>query len=154
MYLELAYLLYEYLLTSRITSPSFLLLAIDLEFYKRDHHIVTKIGLASSKSTIFIDADIRPTEEHCAHYIITENKGYRHGKFVADNQDKYNFGLSREVSLGDVGEVIIKDVLVGSRGLPIILVRHSVQGDLEKLKEVGCCLEEEVTIELDIAIAF
>jgi hypothetical protein len=110
---------------------------------------VTEIGLASSKSTIFIDADIRPTEEHCAYYITTENKEYRNG-----NQDKYNFGLSREVSLGDVGEVIIKDILVGSGGLPIVLVRHSVQGDLEKLKEVGYCLEEEVTIELDIAIAF
>lgn len=46
----------------------------------------------------------------------SQNKEYRNSKFMADNQDKYNFGLSREVSLGDLEEVIMKDILVGSGG--------------------------------------
>lgn len=152
--LGLAHLLAGYLTTTGITSPPFLLLSVDLEFYELDHHRVTEIGLAWCESTTFLDQDPIPNPKCCSHYIISENKCYRNGLYVPDQLDFFNFGLSLEVSLSDVPQTITDQVLKASNGLPVVLVGHSMQGDLARLQELGVCLEGIVTAEFDIGIAF
>jgi len=152
--LGLAHLLSEYMTTTGITSPPFLLLSVDLEFYELDHHLVTEIGLAWCESTTFADHDTIPTSGCCSHYIISEHKCYRNGRYVPDQREHFSFGLSQEVSLCDVAHRIGDDILMVGNGLPVVLVGHSMEGDLARLKELGLCLEEMVTAEFDIGIAF
>ena len=137
-----------------MTSPPFLFLSIDLEFYELDNHIVTEIGLAWCESTTFVDHNTILTPECCRHYIISENKGYRNSQFVPDEREHFDFGLSEEVSLYDITHSITHEILQASNGLLVVLVGHSMEGDLARLTELGLWLEELVTAEFDIGIAF
>jgi len=128
--------------------------AIDIECFELDHRLVTEVGFAAYHSTSFITDVFSGSLEHAAHFIVEENEGFRNGRFVDDNQDHFNFGLSECVRLNDIKEGLLQRMECAGKGLPVILVGHSVQGDLEKLKEIGCDLEEYIAMTWDIAIAW
>lgn len=74
--------------------------------------------------------------------------------YVPDQLDHFNFGLGQEVSLDDVVHTITDYILKASNGLPVVLVGHSMEGDLARLQELGACLEGIVTAEFDTGIVF
>ncbi|KAJ3322172.1 hypothetical protein HDU76_013936, partial [Blyttiomyces sp. JEL0837] len=117
--------------------------SVDVEAYEHDHDKILEIGWIlydPSHSNVLITK----------HYVVSENKDVKNGRYVPDNRDKFGFGQTETKSLDEIivelkaslrwGSLASAGVVgrdVSSKPRPLVLVGHAVSGDIQWLRDCG-----------------
>ncbi|KAI5853492.1 hypothetical protein BZA05DRAFT_418276 [Tricharina praecox] len=147
--------------------PRPVLVAIDVEAWEQDHNQITEIGIATLDTALIPSAAELPALSladmdmanidydnpapktrasvineliKCRHLRIHENRSLRNGIYVSDAADKFDFGESEWVSLGDVPAILGESLRFfdeNGNKRNVIIVGHDVKQDLAYLRITG-----------------
>jgi len=112
-------------------------LSIDIESWERDHSIILEIGWAWLQWSKTEDGQVQEAGD-CQHLVMSEYLGYRNGQYTADNQQYFQFGKTRKVSLKSaLKELTATMEYLCSNGAPLLLVFHNASAEIEYFAGLG-----------------
>jgi hypothetical protein len=120
------------------------LLSIDIEMWEKGCRDMLEIGIAhaSPPSNGKVSAKEEKNGIGSDHYIIEDNLHLKNGEQVPDNRDKFQYGISEEIALAEVSKVMKEHVkVIAADSDRIVLVGHSVHGDVAWLQNIGVDLK-------------
>jgi hypothetical protein len=121
-----------------------MLLSIDIEMWEKGCRDMLEIGIAhaSPPSNGKVSAKEEKNGIGSDHYIIEDNLHLKNGEQVPDNRDKFQYGISEEIALAEVSKVMKEHVkVIAADSDRIVLVGHSVYGDVAWLQNIGVDLK-------------
>ncbi|TFL05863.1 hypothetical protein BDV98DRAFT_560765 [Pterulicium gracile] len=109
-------------------------IALDFEDWERDQTLLIEYG----SSTTRWDNEL---EVNSHRHVILEGTP-RNGKYVEDNRDRYQFGVSDTVSLNTLKQQV-QTLFSGFQkaGVPLFLIFHDYKDDLKRLRRLGVPVE-------------
>lgn len=104
-------------------NPQTLYAAVDFEYYEHNQARTTEVGISLFNNT----GDIITH-----HLVVDEYYNLRNGRYVADNKDNFDYGVSERISKDDLAD----HVQVLLTGVDILIV-HGGKDDRKALRELG-----------------
>ncbi|GAA5938637.1 uncharacterized protein JCM15063_005376 [Sporobolomyces koalae] len=142
---ELETLRHVYATAQREGGASFL--ALDVEFWERDHNILTEFGWSVVEFVKHQNGKVTAKRED-QHVVIKENQRFRNGRFAPDARDHFDFG--RTLALPSKALYYLLHALIAnlSSTHPLFLIFHDPRGDLRALAKLGFDVSKEFQHDL------
>ncbi|CDO56864.1 hypothetical protein DV495_000988 [Geotrichum candidum] len=121
---------------SLIQNRGKVLVGIDLEYFERDHQLLTEIGIAIF-NPIVNDPNGTIPDIKTMHIIVKENEAKKNYLTVPDNKNRFSFGKSLKLSLAESKKGVEQILNYYSERNQLVIVGHSVDGDIQMLRDRG-----------------
>ncbi len=124
------------------TTASTVIMSIDLEVFESDHTRVLEVGVAWLGAGLVSTGESAATAIECRHFRNLDSQHLRNtGKY--NQGDNFLYGATEDLEessiAGRMGELLS---VAGSSSGRVLLVGHTIQNDIEWLRQVGVDLEQ------------